>query len=82
MSQNIDCLHLRTGWPRLLLSEVHGNCFVEHCEVCMVDFVREEEICQGREGKGKGGKELFYLILQFCFFKYYFSGNAIYKNKM
>jgi mono-ADP-ribosyltransferase sirtuin 6 len=33
-SQNVDCLHLRSGIDRAVLCELHGNCFAERCEAC------------------------------------------------
>ncbi len=43
ISCNVDSLHLRSGWPRGQLAELHGNCFAERCESCSAERVRDFE---------------------------------------
>nr|XP_021201116.2 NAD-dependent protein deacetylase Sirt6 [Helicoverpa armigera] len=40
VSQNIDGLHLKSGLPRKYLAELHGNMFIDECNLCKRQFVR------------------------------------------
>ena len=70
VSCNVDCLHLRSGFPRKDLAELHGNCFAERCERCDAEYIRDFEmrtvgfeytgrtcdVCVGAETKGREKK--------------------------
>jgi mono-ADP-ribosyltransferase sirtuin 6 len=43
VSCNVDCLHQRSGFPRHMLAELHGNCFAERCSRCGAEAVRDFE---------------------------------------
>ena len=43
-SQNVDSLHLRSGMPRQLMAELHGNCFAERCEACQREYLRDFQV--------------------------------------
>ncbi|AQK44303.1 NAD-dependent protein deacetylase SRT1 [Zea mays] len=42
--QNVDSLHLRSGFPREKLAELHGNSFKEICPCCKTEYLRDFEI--------------------------------------
>eukprot|EP00249_Psilotum_nudum_P020192 c27598_g1_i2 orf=1021-1890(-) len=44
ISQNIDGLHLKSGIPRDLLAELHGNSFKEVCSLCKKEYLRDFEV--------------------------------------
>ncbi|XBI98568.1 hypothetical protein VPH35_018790 [Triticum aestivum] len=44
ISQNVDSLHLRSGFPREKLAELHGNSFKEVCPCCKMEYLRDFEI--------------------------------------
>ena len=44
VSCNVDGLHVRSGYPRGEMAELHGNCFAERCERCEAEYIRDFEM--------------------------------------
>jgi len=44
VTQNVDSLHRKSGVSVQCLSELHGNIFVERCEVCNTEYVRDKDV--------------------------------------
>ncbi|KAJ2949625.1 hypothetical protein O0L34_g15549 [Tuta absoluta] len=44
VSQNIDGLHLKSGLPRKYLAELHGNMFIDECNLCKKQFIRHRPV--------------------------------------
>lgn len=69
VSQNVDGLHLRSGFPREMLSELHGNIFQERCQTCDRVYFRNFDVggCgfkkTGRRCDLPCGGELFDMVL-------------------
>lgn len=41
ITQNCDDLHAKGGLPRSHLSELHGNVFIEYCDKCYFQYIRD-----------------------------------------
>jgi len=45
----VDGLHRKSGIPASKLSELHGNCYVERCNSCGREFLRDFETRTNRD---------------------------------
>jgi len=44
ISTNMDCLHVRSGLPKHLIIEQHGNCNKEICSKCGLEYWRQYDV--------------------------------------
>jgi mono-ADP-ribosyltransferase sirtuin 6 len=44
ITQNCDDLHGKGGFPRNSTSDLHGNVFIEYCENCYHEYIRDYEV--------------------------------------
>lgn len=44
VTQNVDGLHTKSGYPREALSELHGNIFTEVCAACDKEVFRDFDV--------------------------------------
>jgi len=50
VSTNVDGLHLRSGFPREKLAELHGNAYLEKCRKCKAEYLRDHDVCRPGHG--------------------------------
>jgi NAD-dependent SIR2 family protein deacetylase len=50
VSTNVDGLHLRSGFPREKLAELHGNAYLERCRKCKTEYLRDHDVCRPGHG--------------------------------